>query len=321
MRKFLRRAAAVAVVLVVLTGVALAAPAELVVGGNTLGLQLRLDGVSIVEFSEVSGAQKAGLQKGDVILRIDGKRVSGVEGISRAVEASEGRVLELLIGRDGREFTKNVAPLQTEDGWRLGIFVRDSITGIGTVTYYDPQTGTYGALGHGVNDGTSTDLLPLRRGTAKPSRVVSVRRGEKGDPGALQGVVEDQAIAGTIDRNTLCGIFGRIDLPEQGKTLPVAQKEEVRTGPATICCNVSGSAVEEYGVCIEEIYIQGEQRNLLLKVEDPTLLTLTGGIVQGMSGSPIIQNGKLVGAVTHVLVNDPTQGYGIFIENMLDAAA
>ncbi len=321
MRQFLKRTALAVATALILAGVVTAAPAELIVGGNTIGLQLRTRGVSVVEFSDSSAAKAAGLQKGDMILGINGREITSAEEVTEAVNQSGGGLLTLTVERKGKTFTRSLAPRQTAEGWRLGVYVRDSITGIGTVTYYDPQTGRFGALGHGVNDGSSATLLPLREGKAIPSRVVSVERGKKGDPGALRGAIESGTESGTIERNTVCGIFGRIEPPKNGKTLPVATDEAVHTGAATIYSNVNGTAVEEYTISIVEVYDETEQRNLLFEVTDPDLLAATGGIVQGMSGSPIIQDGKLIGAVTHVLVNDPTQGYGIFIENMLDAAA
>ena len=210
-------------------------------------------------------------------------------------------------------------PQRTADGWRLGVFVRDSITGIGTVTYYDPENGTFGALGHGVCD--SSALLPLRSGLALPAAVTSITRGEVGTPGALHGAVTGRSPSGTIRSNTERGIFGTMAPPQDASPLPTAAAAQVHTGSATILSNVSGTETREYAVQIVSVEPDEPQgRNLRLAVTDSTLLAQTGGIVQGMSGSPILQDGRLVGAVTHVLVNEPAAGYGILIENMLAAA-
>ena len=190
------------------------------------------------------------------------------------------------------------------------------------MTYYDPDTGTFGTLGHGVN-GADGKLLQMTRGNAYSARVLTVRRGRAGEPGQLMGAVESEDSIGILTANTDRGVFGVTQVGWEGNSVSVAAPEEVKTGAATIRSTVNGNEVREYSVEILKIYPKSRQngRNLLLRVTDPVLLEATGGIVQGMSGSPIIQDGKLVGAVTHVLVNDPTTGYGIFIENMLDAAA
>jgi stage IV sporulation protein B len=202
------------------------------------------------------------------------------------------------------------------------VYLRQGITGIGTVTWYDPQTGAFGTLGHGVND-SKGELAEMTTGKVYPASVFSVKRGKCGEPGQLRGGVEGQQAIGDLKKNTSRGVFGSVETGWKGEAVEVAACDEVRTGPATIRSTVSGKEVREYSVEILKIYPEKRQegRNMLIRVTDPTLLETTGGIVQGMSGSPILQDGKLIGAVTHVLVNDPTMGYGIFIENMLDAAA
>ncbi|MBQ7916177.1 MAG: SpoIVB peptidase, partial [Firmicutes bacterium] len=196
------------------------------------------------------------------------------------------------------------------------------VTGVGTVTWYDPQTGRFGALGHGVNE-QSGSLINMRQGRVYDAAVTAVRAGRSGTPGQLLGAVCSKDPIGQLAKNTNQGVFGTIDLAAQSQALPVAEPEQVHTGAATIRSTVAGDEVQEYSVEILKVYPSSGSsgRNMLVKVTDPDLLEVTGGIVQGMSGSPIIQDGKLIGAVTHVLVNDPTTGYGIFIENMLDAAA
>ena len=321
MNRIFKQLAAVLLALVLLAGTALAAlPDRLIPGGQAIGLQLQTDGVSIVELAQDNPcAREAGLRRGDVIRAIDGERVSTVRQVTAAVSASGGQALTIRYERGGKAAETAVQPQRTADGWRLGVFVRDSITGIGTVTYYDPENGTFGALGHGVCD--SSALLPLRSGLALPAAVTSVTRGEIGTPGALHGAVTGRSPCGTIRSNTERGIFGTMAPPQDISPLPTAAAAQVHTGSATILSNVSGTETREYAVQIVSVEPNEPQgRNLRLAVTDSTLLAQTGGIVQGMSGSPVLQDGRLVGAVTHVLVNEPAAGYGILIENMLAAA-
>ena len=290
--------------------------------GQVIGLELRDDSVVVAAFDEELGgyAKAAGLKVGDEILDIDGKMVDCAEDVRQALERSDGQV-KVQIRRDGKTKALSVAPRITPDGPRLGVYLRQGITGIGTVTWYDPESGQFGTLGHGVT-GQDGQVLDMTRGWAYRAAVMSVKKGKCGTPGQLVGALEGQAPIGALDKNTAQGVFGRADAGWEGQALPVAECGEVRTGPATIRSAVKDNKVREYSVEILKIYPVSREngRNLLLKVTDPALLETTGGIVQGMSGSPIIQDGKLIGAVTHVLVNDPTTGYGIFIENMLDAA-
>ena len=212
---------------------------------------------------------------------------------------------------------------QGEDGsWRLGAWTRDSMAGVGTLTFYDPDTGAYGALGHGITDTDTAQLMPLSSGSIMETSVKAVKKGEKGEPGQLKGDFTAQHDVGTVSANTTGGIFGTVAEGDfvSGTALPVAQRSQVTTGPATILSTVSGDDTRAYQVEIVRLCpMNRDGRDLLLKVTDPQLLETTGGIVQGMSGSPIIQNGRFVGAVTHVLVNDPSQGYGILLEHMLEA--
>lgn len=314
MKHFYRTAAAGLLLLLLCFS---ASAQRLIPGGSTIGLSLQTDGVAIVEFSGTL-PKRAGLKQGDIITSINGKPVADAAQLGAAVQNSNGAPLTLGILRDGEERAVTIAPLQTADGWRLGLYVRDSVSGIGTVTYYDADSGTFGALGHGVSDGGGT-LLPLRSGVVLPSSVAAVCKGAAGSPGALQGALCGRAQCGTIEKNTPQGIFGTLEATG-GEAVETAKNCEIHPGAATVRSNVRGRQVEEFAVEITAVYPNDEGgRNLLLKVTDPTLLSLTGGIVQGMSGSPILQDGKLIGAVTHVLIDDPTEGYGIFIENMLAA--
>ena len=296
---------------------------ELIPVGEVVGLELRDDTVTIAGFDENLGAaaKSAGVAVGDQIICIDGNDIHSSKDVSAALERAGGAV-DITVSRDGTKKSYRLTPQITASGPKLGLYLRQGITGIGTVTYYDPDTKTFGTLGHGVND-SDGKLLQMVQGYAYDARVLTVRKGRAGDPGQLMGTVDGQSPIGILSANTDRGVFGTSEMGWQGETVTVASADEVKTGAAVIRSTVSGDTVREYSVEILKIYPKSRQngRNLLLRVTDPALLETTGGIVQGMSGSPIIQDGKLIGAVTHVLVNDPTTGYGIFIENMLDAAA
>ena len=291
--------------------------------GQVIGLELREDRVIVAAFDDALGkeAEAAGLRVGDEILSMDGLAVDSAADVREALAHSRG-IVSIVVLREGKEQTFRVSPNITADGPKLGIYLRQGVTGIGTVTWYDPDSGRFGALGHGVNnaDGAPVDMTG---GSAYPAGVQSVKRGRAGQPGQLIGTVTAPDPLGVLEKNTVQGVFGSCDGGWMGTACPVAEKEEIRTGPAVILSTVRGNAPREYSVEILKIYAgnRADGRNMLIRVTDPELLAATGGIVQGMSGSPILQDGKLVGAVTHVLVNDPTTGYGIFIENMLDAAA
>ncbi len=320
MRKILRTAGLWLMIVAVLP-VQTWASEMLVPVGKVIGLQLRSDTLTVAAYDDVFGdtARTAGLKIGDQIVNINGTEVASVEDVRNAL--SSGETVEVTVRRGSKRSCLSLTPRQTEDGPRMGVYLRQGISGIGTVTFYDPQTGKFGTLGHGVSDAAGS-LLQMTRGNAYSANVVSVKRGKSGDPGQLKGNAESMEVFGQLLKNTPQGVFGVTHFGWEGAVIPTADYEEITVGPALIRCQVDGEAVREYSVEILKCYPQTrtDGRNFLLRITDPALLECTGGIVQGMSGSPIIQGGKLVGAVTHVLVNDPTRGYGIFIENMLDAA-
>ena len=295
----------------------------LVPGGQVVGLELKNDRVTVAAFDEALGdhAKNAGLQVGDRITAIDGQQIACAEDARQAIRESDGQV-DISLLRGGKRLKLQLRPVITSDGPRMGVYLKEGVTGVGTISWYDPDTGAFGALGHGINDPTGA-LLPMEAGQIYDAKVISVKKGETGRPGQLMGALSDNRPIGSLDKNTAQGVFGKSLRVFPGQSMPVAEPEQVRPGPAIIRSTVEGQQIQEYSVEILKIYPneRNEGRNMLLKITDPALLERTGGIVQGMSGSPIIQDGKLIGAVTHVLVNDPTTGYGIFIENMLDAAA
>ena len=294
----------------------------LVPGGQLVGLELRGDRITVSSFDQsLTAARDAGLQVGDELRSIDGHAISAPADIRYALDRSDGDV-DVVVCRDGRELTVRVEPAVTADGPKLGVCLRRGVTGIGTLTFYDPATHTFGTLGHGVND-AGGELMAMTEGNAYPAGVQAIDRGRAGAPGQIRGILSDDALTGTLSKNTPQGVFGTFHAAPDGDAIPVAAPGEIATGPATIRSTLDENGPREYSVEIVKIYPESraDGRNLLLKVTDPALIQTTGGIIQGMSGSPIIQDGKLVGAVTHVLVNDPTRGYGIFIENMLEAAS
>lgn len=321
----MRRMVISAILAVCLTGGFPAALAEplLVPVGQTVGLQLRDNTVTIAAFDDALGSQArdAGLKIGDQIVKVNGKAVHNTDEI-RSILTSSGSSASLLIRRGSKELELPVQITATENGAKLGVYLKQGISGIGTVTWYDPATGQFGALGHGVNSPGGI-LLKMAQGTTYPAQVQSVTKGKSGRPGQLKGSCEDADACGKLTRNTPQGVFGTSRQGWLGEPIPIAKPEQVHPGQATIRSTVTGSATGDYSAEILKVYpvSRADGRNLLLKITDPALLEATGGIVQGMSGSPIIQDGRLVGAVTHVLVNDPTVGYGIYIQNMLDAAA
>ena len=292
------------------------AAAELIPGGQLVGLRLEDGTVRVAGFDAQVGqsAKAAGLQVGDRLVTVAGQQVTSPEAVQQAL-ANCGETLELTVVRDGKVKTLQLKPTITADGPRLGIYLRQGISGLGTVTYYTTD-GSFGALGHGVMDGSRP--VKFEKGTVCGVQLLSVRKGKVGEPGQLLGALLDTTLGQTV-KNAPQGIFGQLTAPSS----ETIETGAAHVGAATIRSTVDETGAQEYSVEILKLYPKSKDgcRNLLLKVTDQQLLDKTGGIVQGMSGSPIIQNGKLIGAVTHVLVGDPTKGYGIFIENMLDAAA
>ena len=284
----------------------------LIPSGKLFGLRLKTDGVIVVSVENESASM---LRAGDMITEADGKKVSSARQLCELLpEKSE---VTLTILREGKRVEQRCA---VSEG-KLGVTVRDSALGIGTVTYIDPETSTFGGLGHGITDAASGELIPIIGGDVTDVTLGGVTRGEVGKPGELCGVLR-QNDKGDVALNHPTGVFGSLDSSEcVGTPLPIAYRNEVHEGDAEVLCTVRQGKTLSYHVKIRDIDPSSTTgKSFIVEVTDPALIALTGGIVRGMSGSPIIQNGKLVGAVTHVMINDPTTGYGIFIENMLNAA-
>ncbi|MEG1721194.1 MAG: SpoIVB peptidase [Pseudoflavonifractor sp.] len=302
--------------------------------GRTVGIKLFSDGVLVVGLSEipvaggaVAPAKDCGLKTGDIITHMNRKEVDTIEQVQSLLKELEGEPMSVRATRGEKTVQVTVKPVLASDGsYKLGAWIRDSMAGIGTLTFYDPESGVFGALGHGINDVDTALLMPLQSGSIMFAEVTDVKKGACGAPGELHGAFQVHRDMGDLYANTGSGIFGALtdkSLTGDASPVPVATRAQVKTGKATIRSNIAGSAVEEYEVEITRIYPENgtDGRNLMLTVTDPRLLAQTGGIVQGMSGSPILQGGKLLGAVTHVLVNDPTRGYGILADHMFSAAA
>ena len=320
--------------LALLIGALLTVPARaagemLVPVGEAVGISLRCRGVVVSGFAEVETdegtfcpAREAGLRPGDVITTLNGSELeSGEEFLQRAA-AFTGEAVVLGVRRAGEDAVRTIAPRQNRQGvWQLGLWLRDSVQGIGTVTFYDPATGAFGALGHGVSLPEGQGLVEAAGGAITAAEVMSVLPGRRGEPGELCGRADREEAIGRIEQNTACGIFGECFRPMTGSPLPVAGDCEIHPGAAVILATVDSAGPREYAAEIVRVERSGgETRQLTIAVTDPALLRVTGGIVQGMSGSPILQNGKLIGAVTHVLVSDPARGYAISMENMLKAS-
>lgn len=302
---------------------------ELIVCGDTIGVKLYADGILVVGISEfendkgvmVSPAKKAGIKSGDLIKKVNGKKVEKISDFT--IEVNKKDTVSITVFRDGKTFESKINAQLSKDEKtkKLGIWVRDSTAGIGTLTFYDPENGTYGALGHGITDIDTGEIMPSHGGKITRANVVSVKKGVRGIPGELQGVFINNDV-GDIFQNTKYGIYGKMQKPSSflhGKLMRAASKDEVKQGSAYILSNVDGSGVKKYEIEILKVLKQNglSTKGMVIKVTDENLIEKCGGIVQGMSGSPIIQDEKIIGAVTHVFVNDPTRGYGIFIDTML----
>lgn len=299
--------------------------------GTPIGIYVKTEGVLVIGIGDFEGMDgstyapaKYLLKSGDYILKVNGEAVESKKAFMKTVEESAGEKMVLTVRRGEEEFELGIQAEKNVNGeYKVGIWIRDNAQGVGTMTFMD-EKGNFGALGHGISDVDTSTLMSLQSGKLYKTEIIAIRKGSNGSPGEMTGMIEysDKNILGEITANTMQGIFGVCNEKMTGsignQALPIGLKQEIKRGPAQILCSVEGEP-KYYDVEIKEIYLEHENvnRGILLTVTDPELLAITGGIVQGMSGAPIVQNGKLIGAVTHVLVQDSTSGYGIFIENML----
>ncbi len=301
---------------------------NVVLCGTPFGIRMFTNGVMVVDMAQIlthdgtaDPAEEAGIQVGDIIVSIDGENVYENGEIAERVEASKGKPMEIVLKRGGETLTATLRPVlsKADNTYKAGMWVRDSTAGIGTLTFYDQKSQCFGGLGHGICDADTYELMPLRTGDILPVTISGVTKGMRGTPGELRGYFSDDEAIGTLGANTACGVFGMLEEEPEGTVTQIGLKQSVQTGEVQILTTIDNEGPQYYSAVIESINYHGDQegKNFVLRITDENLLEKTGGIVQGMSGSPIIQNGKLIGAVTHVFVNDPTRGYGIFAENML----
>ncbi len=309
---------------------------KLVPGGQSVGVFLNSEGVMVVgqsivqdqEGSRYNPAKEAGIEVGDVILKVNGQTVTSDEQVATTIDQAgrTGRELKFLIKRKGKTFPASVKPvLCRETGrFRIGLYIRDGAAGVGTISFYHPATGQYGALGHVITDADTNQPIDIRAGRIVRASIQGIQAGQKSQPGEKIGVfLNDQEFSGKIEKNTRFGIYGTLSSPLVNPLypgpLPVALADQVKPGPAEMLTVLDGEKIEKFQVLIKKILPQPipDSKGLIVEVTDPRLLKRTGGIIQGMSGSPLIQEGKIIGAVTHVFLNDPARGYGCLIEWML----
>jgi len=311
---------------------------KVVPSGEAIGVKIESKGVLIVGLSSItdvkgrkcSPAADAGFEVGDKIMSIDGKRVEKERDIVDYLNNRRNKEekIQVTVDRDGNKHEYSVKPIKCEEDnmYRIGLWVRDNIAGVGTMTFYDPDSKVFGALGHGITDIDSGVLVDINSGSIMKSKIASIQKARKTVPGELVGIFYDNDDAyGIIEKNTSFGIYGKLNSKydsSKAKPISIGLNNQIKEGPAKIMTTIEGNKVEEFDIEIQKVMRQksSESKSMILKVTDKRLIEKTGGIVQGMSGSPIIQDGKLIGSVTHVLVNDPTRGFGISIEWMLKEA-
>jgi len=297
----------------------------LIPSGEAIGVKLYTDGVLVVGMSDVVGddgkifepAKDSGISVGDRILSVNGQAVTDIDDLSDKINEAKGQAT-LEVAREARKFITEITPVYSAEakGYKIGLWVRDSTAGIGTLTFYNPENKTFGALGHGICDSDTKEIMQVKKGSINGCKINSVIKGKRGNTGELSGEFSGLE-KGEITKNTDAGIAGVAKEIPKGDAILAASRFEIEKGSAKILCDVDGNGPRSYNIEITKVSHREDGKNMVIKVTDERLIKKTGGIVQGMSGSPIIQNGKLIGAVTHVFVNDPTRGYGIFIEEML----
>ncbi|WP_432665205.1 SpoIVB peptidase [Wukongibacter baidiensis] len=307
---------------------------KLVPGGNSIGVKLNTKGVLVVGLEEIEGYDNkhynpgydGGLRIGDSILEIDGTKVKDADHVIELINRNKGKEIQVKVKRNESYLNFKIRPVKSKmySNYKIGLWVKDKTAGVGTLTFYEPKSKVYGALGHAISDAETGKILPIGKGEILKSKVVSIKQGKRGKAGEIRGIfLETTDPLGKLEKNTDYGIYGtmytKLENPIYKEPIEIAMQHEIKLGPAKILTTTDDNSIKEYDVVIEKINIQRKLSNksMIVRIVDKDLLEKTGGIVQGMSGSPIIQNDKIIGAVTHVFVNDPTKGYGIFIEWML----
>ena len=296
--------------------------------GKAIGMKLYTEGVLVVGMSEIDGKkpyEKSGIEAGDTIVEVDSIEINSTDELIECVNSSNGKELKITYISDEEEKTASIEPVQTgENEYKLGLWVRDAAAGVGTLTFYEPSTGSFACLGHGINDVDTYELINIANGELVTTNILDIVKGEDGKPGEIRESIDNGVTLGDISKNTAFGVYGNITNLSRlnianSMEMEVANRSEIKTGKAEIMCELENGKTQNYEIEIQKIFTENNQDNksMLIKVTDEDLIEKTGGIIQGMSGSPIIQNGKFCGAITHVLVNDPTQGYAVFGDIML----
>ena len=297
--------------------------------GRAIGMRLYTEGVLVVGMSEIEGQkpyENSGIETGDKIIEINNIEINNTDELIQCVNNSNGSNVEIkYINDKNEEEVANILPAKTSNNeYKLGLWVRDAAAGVGTITFYEPSTGEFGALGHGINDVDTYELIDIANGELVTTNIIDIVKGEEGSPGEIRGIIEDGKTIGNVSKNTSFGVYGnmldtsRLNINKNNE-LEVANRNEIKTGKAEIMCELENGKVENYEIEIQKIFLENnsDNKSMLIKVTDENLIEKTGGIIQGMSGAPIIQNGKFIGAVTHVLVNDPQMGYAVFGDLMI----
>ena len=296
--------------------------------GKAIGMKLYTEGVLVVGMSEIDGKkpyEKSGIEEGDTIVEVDNIEINSTDELIECVNSSNGKKLEITYISDEEEKTASIEPVQTgENEYKLGLWVRDAAAGVGTLTFYEPSTGSFACLGHGINDVDTYELINIANGELVTTNILDIVKGEDGEPGEIRGSIDNGVTLGDISKNTAFGVYGditnlsRLNI-DTSKEMEVANRSEIKTGKAEIMCELENGKIETYEIEIQKLFLENNKNNksMLIKVTDENLIEKTGGIIQGMSGAPIIQNGKFIGAVTHVLVNDSKVGYAVFADLMI----
>lgn len=301
--------------------------------GNAIGLKLYTKGVMVVGMSEIEDENKnkfkpyenTGIEEGDMIIEVNEKTVENTDELIKTVNESNGEEIEVKYIRDEETIATSIIPAKiSENEYKLGLWVRDAAAGVGTLTFYEPETGNFCALGHAITDVDTGEIVNIANGELMSTDIVSITKGQKGVPGQIKGTIENGNQLGNVEKNTALGIYGNITQVNKlnissEDEMEVALREEIQEGDAQIICQLEDGKKEKYNIKIEKIYLSNsyDNKSMLIKITDDRLIEKTGGIIQGMSGSPVIQNGKFVGAVTHVLVQNPTEGYAVFADMLI----
>ena len=296
--------------------------------GKSIGMKLYTDGVLVVGMSEIEGKkpyQNSGIEEGDRIVEINNNQIDTTDELINTVNRSNGEEVKIkYIETDNSVKTTSIKPVKTGNEYKLGLWVRDAAAGVGTLTFYEPESQMYAALGHGITDIDTSELINIASGELVTTNILSIVKGKKGEPGEIRGTIENVYEVGKVYKNTRFGVYGNLTNKNifnisNNNAIDVASREEVEKGKAEILCELENGNTKNYEIEIQKIFTNNNEDNksMLIKVTDDELIEKTGGIIQGMSGAPIIQNGKFIGAVTHVLVSNPTQGYAVFADIMI----